>query len=57
MSDKAKKQPPFQKITDKKVPLHADYSDNVTDEHLERIKSAVEEIDPKDTKVSSGPAW
>ena len=41
----------------RRVPPHADYSDVVTDEHIERIRALVTEEEHKDGKVVSGPAW
>ena len=38
-------------------PPEADYSDEVTDEHHERIKGLVKEDEHKDAEVTSGPAW
>ena len=41
----------------RKMPAHADYSDEVTDEQHERIKSLVKEEEFEDAEVVSGPAW
>jgi hypothetical protein len=40
-----------------RLPPQADYSDVVTDEHIERIKTLVPEDEYKDGKVICGPAW
>ncbi len=39
------------------IPEPADYSDEVTDEHLERIKQLVDQDQFEDAEVISGPAW
>ena len=38
-------------------PLPADYNDEVTDKHLEKIDELAGDIDLKDAEVVSGPAW
>jgi hypothetical protein len=40
-----------------RLPPVADYSDIVTDEHMERIKALVPNGEYKDAKVLCGPAW
>lgn len=40
-----------------RLPPVADYSDLVTDEHLERIKALVPEREYEGAEVISGPAW
>lgn len=40
-----------------KMPLHADYHDDITDEQLEAIRAAVPQESEKDEKAISGPAW
>jgi len=40
-----------------KLPAPADYTDEVTDEHLGRIKNLVDQDQFKDAEDLSGPAW
>ena len=39
------------------LPANADYSDEVTDVHLERIKDLVKKEEFEDAEELSGPAW
>ena len=41
----------------RKLPAEADYSDEVTDEHLEQIKALVDQDQFEDAEEISGPAW
>ena len=41
----------------RKVPVHADYCDDVTDEHMRRINDAVSDEDLSNAEVVSGPGW
>ncbi len=55
-SDTVKK-PAAGRQTIRKFPAQVDYSDDVTDEQLQRIKDLAEPKDIKDSEVVSGPAW
>lgn len=41
----------------RRLPPVVDYSDIVSDEHLERIKALVPEAEYEGAEVVSGPAW
>ncbi|HTW52539.1 MAG TPA: hypothetical protein VME45_11695 [Stellaceae bacterium] len=41
----------------RRLPPVADYSDVVTDEQIERIKTLVPESEYANAKVVAGPAW
>ena len=39
------------------LPAKADYSDEVTEQHLAAIRSAVGDVDWSEMETISGPAW
>ena len=41
----------------RKVPEHADYCDDVSEEHMRRIREAVKDENVDEAEVVSGPAW
>ena len=48
---------PARKTQRRKLPAPADYSDEVTDEHLERISELVDQDQFEGAEEVSGPAW
>ena len=47
----------IQRLKPRKLPAPADYSDEVTDEDLKRIKELVDQDQFEDAEELSGPAW
>ena len=47
----------FQRLKRRKMPAPADYTDEVTDEHLKQINELVDQDQFEDAEELSGPAW
>ena len=47
----------IQRFKPRKLPAPADYTDEVTDEHLKQIKKLVDQDQFEDAEEVSGPGW